>query len=48
MRFGESNGALDLTKGMEEAGGNAKQAFWADFGQQNIAAATDWRHQILQ
>ncbi len=24
MRFGESNGAFDLTKGMEEAGGNAK------------------------
>jgi hypothetical protein len=45
MRFGGINGAFELTKGMEEAGGNARAR---RFGQQNIAAATDWRHQILQ
>ena len=42
MWFGHRKAAFDLTKGMEEAGMNVgSKAFWADFGQQNIAAATD-------
>jgi hypothetical protein len=49
MRFGESNGAFETHEGDGGSGWECQgKAFWADFGQQNIAAATDWRHQVLQ
>ena len=45
--LGEATGRLTSRRGWRQRWERQGKALWADFGQQNIAAATDWRRQIL-